>query len=246
MLRDARRRRREQRPGVVVLMQLERERGAHDLALVIAWHASALHPAPPVVERSLEEALGGLLEAGLERLAPGEDEVAIALEQERALVLDVGEGHVRRESDGGREARERDVVRRAPAADLLQPVLVRREAANARTRLPRQRPHDPDEHRRLEEPVVQLEARREVDELELAAVAREHGADDVRVLEVARLDLVRIDAFDRERPAALTVEERAEHEARVRAGPAEPLDRAVLEQRAVRAVSDDGEAVGHE
>ena len=98
MLGKARRRRGEQRARVLVLVELERERRAHDLVLVVARHARALHPAPPVVERPLEEALRGLLEPRLERLAPGEDEVAVALEQERPLVLDVRQRDVRRQS----------------------------------------------------------------------------------------------------------------------------------------------------
>ena len=89
MLGQAGRRRGEQRARVLVLVQLERERRADDLALVVARNARPLHPAPPVVERALEEALGGLLESRLERLAPGENEVPVVLEQERALVLDV-------------------------------------------------------------------------------------------------------------------------------------------------------------
>ena len=55
----------------------------------------------------------------------------------------------------------------------------------------------------------------------------------------------RVDALDRERAALLAVEERAEDEARVGARPAHPLDRALLEECAVRAVTDDGEAVAH-
>ncbi len=105
VLGEARRRRGEQRARVLVLVELQRERGADDLVLVVARHACALHPAAPVVERALEEALGGLLEPGFERLAPGEDEVAVALEQERPLVLDVREREVRRQADGRREAR---------------------------------------------------------------------------------------------------------------------------------------------
>ena len=84
VLGEARRRRGEERARVLVLVQLERERRAHDLVLVVARDPRALHPAAPVVERALEEALGGLLEPGFERLAPGEDEVAVVLEQERA------------------------------------------------------------------------------------------------------------------------------------------------------------------
>ena len=245
MLGEARRRRGEQRSRVLVLVELQRERRADDLLLVVARDARALHPAPPVVERALEEALGRLLEPGLERLAPREDEVAVAFEQERALVLDVGQRHVRREADRRREARVLDVVRRAPAPDLLQSVLVRRTAANASARLAGQRSHDPDEHRRLEEAVVQREARREVDHLEGAAVAAEHRSHDVRVLDVGRLDQVRIDALDRERAALLAVEQRAEDEARVGARPAEPLDGALLQEGAVGAVPDDGEASSH-
>jgi hypothetical protein len=166
VLGKARRRRREQRSRVFVLMELERECRADDLLLVVARDARALHPAAPVVEGALEEALGGLLEPSLERLAPGEDEVSVALEQEGTLVLDVRQRHVRGEADGRRETRELDVVRRAPAADLLEPVLVGRAAAHARTRLARKRAHDPDEHRRLEEAVVEGEARGEVEYLE--------------------------------------------------------------------------------
>ncbi len=92
VLGKARRRRSKQRARVLVLVELERERRAHDLVLVVAGDARALHPAPPVVERALEEALRGLLEPRLERLAPGEDEVAVVLEEEGPLVLDVGEG----------------------------------------------------------------------------------------------------------------------------------------------------------
>ena len=135
VLGQARRRRGEERARVLVLVELERERRADDLLLVVARHARALHPAPPVVEGALEEALGRLLEAGLERLAPGEDEVAVVLEQERPLVLDVRERDVRRQADRRGEAGELDVVRRAPAPDLLEAVLVGGPAADARARL---------------------------------------------------------------------------------------------------------------
>ena len=245
MLGQARRRRGEQRARVLVLVELQRERRADDLVLVVARHARALHPPAPVVERALEEALRGLLETGLERLAPREDEVPVVLEQERPLVLDVREREVRREADGSREAGELDVVRRAPAADLLEAVLVRRAAAHAGSRLARERAQDPDEHRRLEEAVVEVESRREVDELEVARVAAEHRAQDVRVLDVRLLDLGRVDALDRERATLLAVEQRPDDEARVGTRPAQPLDRALLEEGAVRAVSDDGEAVAH-
>ena len=245
VLGEARRRRGKQRARVLVLVELQRERRAHDLALVVARHACALHPAAPVVERALEEALGGLLEAGLERLAPREHEVAVALEQERPLVLDVRERHVRRQADGCRKAGKRDVIRRPPAADLLESVLVRGPAAHAGSRLAREGAHDPDEHRRLEEAVVEVEARREVDELEVAVVGAKDGSKDVRVVEVRLLDLGRVDALDREHAALLAVEQRTDDEARVRTRPAQPLDGALLEESAVRAVSDDGEALAH-
>ena len=171
MLGEARRRRGEQRAGVLVLVELQGERRADHLALVVARHARSLHPAAPVVERALEEALGGLLEPGLERRAPGQDEVAVLLDEERALVLDVGQRDVRGQPDRGREARVLDVVRRAPGADLVQAVLVGGPAADARARLPRERAQDAHEHRRLEEAVVELEPRREVEELEGAGRA---------------------------------------------------------------------------
>ena len=206
VLGDARRRRGEERARVLVLVELERERGADDLLLIVARDARALHPAAPVVERPLEEALGRLLEPRLERLAPRQDEVAVAFQQERALVLDVRQRHVRREPHRRREPRELDVVRGAPAPDRLEPVLVGRTAAHPCAGLAFERPHDPDEHRRLEEAVVQGEARREVDDLERAAVAAEDRAHDVRVLDVRRLDHRRVDALDREGAALLAVE----------------------------------------
>ena len=245
MLGEARRRRGEQRARVLVLVELQRQRGADDLALVVARHPRALHPAAPVVERAFEEALGGLLEARLEGLTPGEDEMAIVLEQERALVLDVRQRDVRRQPDRGGEARVLDVVRRAPRARLRQAVLVRRPAAQARTRLAGERTEDPDEHRRLEEAVVELEAGREVEELELAAGPVEHGPEDVRVLDVLLPHVGRVDAFDREDAASVPVEDRPEDEARVGARPAHPLHRPVAEQRVVRAVADDAEALCH-
>jgi hypothetical protein len=246
MLRDAGRRRGEERPRVLVLVELERERRAHDLVLVVARHARALHPATPVVERPLEEALRGLLEPRLERLAPRDDEVAVALEEERPLVLDVRQRDVRRESHGRREARELDVVRRPPPSDLVEAVLVGGAAAHACPWLAVQGPQDPDEHRRLEVAVVELEARCEVDELERPAVSAEHGAQDVRVLDVGLLHQGRVDALHGEGAALLTIEERAEDEARVGARPAQPLDGALLQDSAVRAVSDDGETEAHD
>ncbi len=245
VLREARRGRGEERARVLVLVELQHERRADDLVLVVARHARPLHPAAPVVERSLEEALGGLLEPRLERLAPREDEVPVVLEEERALVLDVRQRDVRREAHRRREARELDVVRRAPAADLVEAVLVRRPAADACARLTRDRTQDPDEHRRLEEAVVEMEARREVDELERTRLAAEDRAQHVGVLEVRLLDLGCVDALDRERAALLAVEQRTDDEARVGTRPAQPLDRALLEERAVRAVTDDGEALAH-
>ena len=245
VLGQARRRRGEQRARVLVLVQLERERGADDLALVVARNARPLHPAAPVVERALEEALGGLLEAGLERLAPGEDEMAVLLEQERALVLDVRQRNVRRQPNRRREAGVLDVVRRTPRARLGEPVVVRRPAAHARSRLSRERPQDADEHRGLEEALVELEARREVVERELPARPAKHGSQDVRVLDVLLPDVGRVHPFDDERAAALPVEQRAEDEARVGPRPAQPLHRSIAEERVVRAVSDDPEAVCH-
>ena len=129
--------------------------------------------------------------------------------------------------------------------DLVESVLVRRAAAEAGARLPRERPQDPDEHRRLEEPVVQLEARREVDQLERPALAAEDRSQHVRVLDVDLLDVRRIDALDGERASLVAVEERPEDEARVGSRPAHPLDGALLEERAVRAIPDDGEALAH-
>ena len=62
---------------------------ADHLALVVARDARALHPAPPIVER----ALGGTARRSSRPprggFAPGEDEMAVGVEQERALVLDV-------------------------------------------------------------------------------------------------------------------------------------------------------------
>jgi hypothetical protein len=60
------------------------------------------------------------------------------------------------------------------------------------------------------------------------------------------LDLDRVDTLDGEDASLLAIDERAEDEARVRAWPAHPLHRALSEERAVRAVPDDGEAVRHE
>ena len=54
-----------------------------------------------------------------------------------------------------------------------------------------------------------------------------------------------VQALDGERPSAVAVEERPEHEARIRTRPAEPLDGSVPNERAVRAVADDAEAARH-
>jgi hypothetical protein len=172
--------------------------------------------------------------------------VAVAFEEERPLVLDVRERDVRREPHGGREPGVLDVVRRPPEPGLGEAVLVDGLAANARARLSAERPQDADQHLRLERAVVEDEPRREVDELELAGRRPEDGAEDVRVLEVLLMDLGRVDSLDGEDAAALGVQERAEHEARVRARPAHPLDRPVADERVVRAVADEGETSRHE
>ncbi len=245
VLREARRRGGEEGARVLVLVELERECRADDLALVVAGHARALHPPSPVVERPLEEALGGLLEPRLERLAPREDEVAVALEQERPLVLDVGERDVGRQPDRGRKARVLDVVRSPPGAHVLQSVVVRGAAAHACARLARERAQDPHEHRRLEEAVVQVEAGGEVEELELPAGPAEDGAENVRVLEVLLPHDLGVHALHGEDAAPLAVEERPDDEARVGPGPAEPFHRPVAEQRVVGAVADEAEVVCH-
>ena len=245
MLGQARRRRGEEGTRVLVLVKLERERGANHLALVVARDSCPLHPAAPVVDRALEEVLGGLLQSGFERLAPGEEEVPITLEEKRALVFDVGEGQVGREADRCGKARVLDVVRGAPRARLDEAVVVARAAAHASARLSRERAQDADEHGRLEKAVVLLEPRRKVDELEGPARPVEHRTENVRVLDVLLPDVRRVDTLDREHPAALGVEQGAEDEARVRAWPAHPLHRPVAEQRAVRAVADDAETACH-
>ena len=245
VLRDARRRRGEEGARVLVLVELERERRADHLVLVLARYARPLDPAAPVVERPLEEALCGLLEADLERLPPRQDEVSVLLEEKRALVLDVRQRDVRRQPNRRRKARVLDVVRRSPGCDLCEAVLVCGPAPHARLRLARERSHDPDEHGRLEEAVVEVEARCEVDELERAARAVEHRSQHVRVLDVLLADLLGSDALYHEGSGSLAVEQRAEDEARIGTWPAEPLHRSVPEERAVGAVADDAEAVGH-
>src|SRR5262249_24107172 len=97
----------------------------------------------------------------------------------------------------------------------------------------------------LEEAVVELEARGEVEEFERPGRPAEDGAEDVRVLDVLLVDLGGVHALDLEYAALHAVEQRAEDEARVRPRPAQPLDRAFAEERAVRAVADDAEAVCH-
>ena len=171
--------------------------------------------------------------------------MAVALEQEWPLVLDVRERDVGCQPDRGRKPRVLDVVRSPPEAHLLQPVLVRGTAAHACARLTHEGAQDPHEHRRLEEAVVQVEAGGEVEELELPAGPAEEGAEHVRVLDVLLLHDLGVRALHGEDAASLAVEKRPEDEARVGPGPAEPFHRAVAEQRVVRAVADDAETVCH-
>ena len=245
VLRKARGRRGEQRARVLVLVELQHERRADHLALVVARHTRPLDPVAPMLDGAREESLGCVLEARLERLAEGQRQVVVTVEQERTAVLDVGERHVRRQPERRAEARVLDVVRRTPRRGHDPTVVVDGAAADDRPRVAFQRADDPQQHRGLEGAVVEDEPRGEVEQLERAVRPREDRAQDVRVLDVAVGDRVGVDTLDRELAALLPVEERPEDEARVGAGPAEPFDRSPRDERRRRAVADDAQRRGH-
>ena len=246
MLGQARRRRREQRARVLVLVQLQHERRADHLALVVARCPGALHPASPVVDGALEEALRRLLEPGLERLAPGQNQVMVAFDQERPLLLDVAERHVRRQAHGCGQVGELDVVAGPPRAGDGLAVVVHRAAADDGARLALQRAQDADEHQRLESAG---RTARSAARSRAARSSRRARRTIVRRTFVfstySCVDLGGADALDDEGAAALPVEQRPEHEARVGSRPAEPFDRASVEEGAERAVADDPKAARH-
>ena len=230
MLGQTRRRRREQGARVLVLMELQHECRANHLALVVAGHTGAFHPFAPMLDRALEEPLGRLLETGFERLAEGEREVVVAVEQERPLILDVGERDVRGQPERRRQPRILDVVGRAPRRRREAPVVVHRAAADDGAGIACERPQDSHHHRRLVRPVVEEKARGEIDQFERSRRAREDRAQDIGVLDVVVGDARDLDPVDGEGTALLTVEERAEDEARIRSRPAEPFDRAARDE----------------
>ncbi len=170
MLGEAGRGRREQRAGVLVLVELEHERRADHLALVVAGRPCPLHPAGASSRRS---ARGSARRSPPARLSSGSPHVRTTWwsrsSRNGRSSSHVAERDVRRQSHRRREVGELDVVARPPRPRLDAAVVVDGPAADADARLAVEPAQDANEHQRLEVAVVEREARCEVEQLEAPA-----------------------------------------------------------------------------
>jgi hypothetical protein len=244
VLGETRRRRRDDGSGVLELVQLQHERGANYVFLVVAWDSRTLYPTPPVVGGPREKAVCGLLQRRLQGRPPGEDQMGIAHQHEGAIVDDVRQRNVGRQPHRRIQSLVLDVVARGIRRGRLPPVVANRVAAHAHKGISLERPQNPDDHRGLEVAIVEVESRSKIQKLERARRRSEHGAQNVGVLDVLLLHGERVRRLHVEGSPFFCIEKGSKDEAAVHARPAEPGDRTVLEQRAVRAVAYD--AVSHD
>jgi hypothetical protein len=246
-LRDRRRHRGDDRAGVLVGVELERDRGADHVGLPLERDREPAYPFFPPQRRAVDRIPRIVERRARQRLVGAEHEGRGVLDEERPLVGDGGERSV-----GGHAQRElrRDVADVMAARRRFRTPRVplgRRAQAHGDARRSRKPPHVADQRVRGVHAVELAMARHAVDDLDGAAVAvverrGQHGRVADEVLLAAHL----VGELDREQaPGRLGrrgVEKRAERRVAVEAREAAPHDRAVgIDQEADPAVADQRE-----
>src|SRR5258708_4003127 len=79
---------------IFILVHVEHERRPDDLLLVDIRQVAALDPGLPVLGRLPDELLGSLLQRRFQRLAIGQHEVTILIENKRFSLLDISKGNI--------------------------------------------------------------------------------------------------------------------------------------------------------
>ena len=174
---------RDDGPGVLEAVQLERQRRADHLALEERRDVAVLDPPLPVAARLVQEAVAQRGQRFFHRLAPGEHEV-LALGQGERLPGEVGRRHIGGESYPRRVALEFEVVaspRRHGAS--LRPTQ-HRLTAHPGPRQARDRLEHAHQHGGLEHAPVHREPRSEIGDPKAARLVGEGGLENVGVLEV--------------------------------------------------------------
>ena len=88
--RNRRRHRRDDRARVFEAMQLQRERGSNDVALIARWNVAVLDPAAPMTNGLIEKVIAERRERLFDRLSPCERETLPSAEAERPAVGEEG------------------------------------------------------------------------------------------------------------------------------------------------------------
>ena len=235
----------DDRAGAFVLAKLERDRGSDHRLLPLGRDREKAHPVAPVVARRLERSLRVLRRRIHQRLVGTEHDVDFMIEQERQFVAQHRQRRV-----GGRAQHDvaeqvAHVVRSERA--LRAPLAIARERpqAQANARRTRDRSDAAQQAHRMEDAAMLLVARREVANLDRAAVGRLQAREQHRA--VPEVTLLRADfAFQFDIEPALVADarrqQRTEHRVTVERGQAAPDDAATrIDQRADAAIADHAE-----
>ena len=230
--------------GLVEIAELERDGGADDRFLPVDRDRQAAHPFHPVVVRALGEFAAGRRQIALEGLVRPEHEVHRPGEHEGRLALDQRERRVRRQADHGALGGIADMVAAKRVVRERLAVVARGPHPDGDPRQAGDRLDDPIELRRPEHAAELAEARHEVGDLDLAAVAvGQHGRDDRRVAHVFRLKLRHVVEHDvGESLLLLARQQSAEDRVAVETRIAPPHDpRRRIDQCGRAPVPDDGQ-----
>ncbi len=245
-LGQRRRRRGDNRPGLLERAELERDRRPDHRVLPLEGDVQPAGEVAPVGRGALVEVARRLVEAAAQAVVGAEMEDDRLVDLKTGLVEHIGQWCV-----GGQPERHHvvdiaNVI--AAAGDHLQllAVVVQWPAAHPDGRAFAERLDDADQRRRMEHSAEELEARREVGDSDAAAAAvAHHRLEQCGILDIVLLDAHPVLELDAEEAAvAIIVEQPAEHRIAVEAGKAAPDDpRLAVDQSRDRAIADKPE--GH-
>src|SRR6266516_3557193 len=247
---NRRRHRRDDRPGILADVELQRDGGADHRVLPFERDAERADPFPPIRRGLLEEAAPDLRDGPLHGLVRPEQQSDRVFQKEEVLLHQSGYGGVRRQPQHQIGARVSDMVRAAGDLRARTTIVIRGPKTHPYAGIAG-RPFDlPHQHHRSEHAPVLAEARREIGDLDApAAVVVQAGREDRCVDEIVLLgpdEVAQLDAAGSEiGVTSLPAQERAKRRIAGEPWEARPHDVARrIQESADRAVADQSEIEG--
>ena len=174
--------------GILVVAELQRDGRADDLGLVLKRDGQRTHPVEPVILGPFQELARCQFDGRFEGFVRPQNERDRLHEAKRRLVREVGDGRIRGHAQRVSAPGEAHVVGADRPRGRLAPIVEGRPNADLDARQAGQRLNPAEDLRRIEHPLVALEARREVGDRQcVARLIPNDGLYDRRVAQVAGL-----------------------------------------------------------